>query len=314
MLDIYRRIEDWHGAPDPKYLGTGGLLFVQPAPTPTRSLLPWWKERAQLGFRLSRVTTMEGDGGASILDYARSRWKTPILFRSYTFPYMDRDNLTVLTHALATRLTLEGNRATGVEILYDGKVQRVTAGLEVILSLGAIYAPKLLMLSGIGDEAVLQQLGIPLVQHLPGVGRNFHDHFGISRIREYQQPLPPRNKGGEATFFWKSDSSLDTPDLQTCQAEIPVHTAEIAATFNPPAGSWTMFGGVVRPKSRGHICLIGSNPLDPIQIEANNSVAPGRHESCNGLREALPRNRQFSPASPFHQARSDATQLERSRP
>jgi choline dehydrogenase len=67
--------------------------------------------------------------------------------------------------------------------------------------LGAIHTPKLLMLSGIGDEAVLQQLGIPLVQHLPGVGRNFQDHFGISCIWEYQQPLPPRNNGGEATFF-----------------------------------------------------------------------------------------------------------------
>jgi choline dehydrogenase len=140
---------------------------------------------------------------------------------------------------------------------------RIPSPIWIDVSLGAIHTPKLLMLSGIGDEAVLQQLGIPLVQHLPGVGRNFQDHFGISCIWEYQQPLPPRNNGGEATFFWKSDSSLDTPDLQTCQAEIPVHSAETAATFNPPAGSWTMFGGVVRPKSRGQIRLTGPDPLDP---------------------------------------------------
>jgi choline dehydrogenase-like flavoprotein len=80
MLDIYRRIEDWHGAPDPKYRGTGGLLFVQPAPTPTRSLLPWWKERAQLGFRLSRVTrSHDGRRWRRVHPrFARSRWKTPI--------------------------------------------------------------------------------------------------------------------------------------------------------------------------------------------------------------------------------------------
>jgi len=32
VLQIYRRIEDWHGAPDPEYRGSGGLVFVQPAP------------------------------------------------------------------------------------------------------------------------------------------------------------------------------------------------------------------------------------------------------------------------------------------
>jgi choline dehydrogenase len=187
---------------------------------------------------------------------------------------MDRPNLTVLTHALVTKLTLEGKRATGVEIAFDGQIQRITAGLEVVLSLGAMHTPKVLMLSGIGDQAELQRLGIPVVQHLPGVGQNFQDHFGIGCIWEYQQPLPIRNNGGEATFFWKSNPSLDTPDLQTCQGELPFSTAETAAKFNPPAASWTLFGGVVRPKSRGQIRLTGPNPDDPVQIEANTLSHP----------------------------------------
>ena len=277
VLKTYCRIEDWHGAPDPKYRGTGGPLFVQPAPDPS-PIAPAMVEGARsIGiptFESNNGRMMEGDGGASILDLRVRDGKRQSVFRSYTFPYMDRDNLTVLTHSLVTRLTLEGNRATGVEILYDGKVQRVNAGLEVVLSLGAIHTPKVLMLSGIGDQSELQRLGIPLVQHLPGVGRNFQDHFGIGCVWEYQQQLPPRNNGGEATFFWKSDSRLGTPDLQTCMAEIPVHTAETAATFNPPAESWTMFGGVVRPKSRGRIRLTGPSPLDPIQIDANTLSHP----------------------------------------
>jgi len=60
-----------------------------------------------------------------------------------------------------------------VEIAFDGKIQRITAGLEVVLSLGAMHTPKVLMLSGIGDQAELQRLGLPVVQHLPGVGQNF---------------------------------------------------------------------------------------------------------------------------------------------
>jgi choline dehydrogenase len=277
VLRIYRRIEDWHGAPDPKYRGTGGPVFVQSAPNPN-PIAPAMVEGARaIGiptFESNNGRMMEGDGGASILDLRVRLGKRLSIFRSYTFPYMDRDNLTVLTQALVTRLALEGNRATGVEVFCGGKVQLVTAGLEVVLSLGAINTPRVLMLSGIGDQTELQRLGIPLVQHLPGVGRNFQDHFGIGCIWEYQQPLAPRNNGGEATFFWKSESGLDTPDLQTCQAQMPITSPETAARFNPPEGSWSMFGGVVRPKSRGCIRLMGPKPLDPIQIEANTLSHP----------------------------------------
>src|SRR5258708_4616726 len=187
---------------------------------------------------------------------------------------MDRPNLTVLTHALVTRITFEGKRATGVECIYNGKTHRISAGLEVVLSLGAIHTPKVLMQSGIGDQAELQRHGIPLVQHLSGVGQNFQDHPGMGCIWEYQKPLAPRNNTGEATFFWKSDPSLDTPDIQTIQAEIPFASAEMLARYDVPTGSWSMFAGIVRPKSRGWIRLTGPNPMDPVQIETNMMSHP----------------------------------------
>jgi choline dehydrogenase len=62
------------------------------------------------------------------------------------FPYMDRPNLTVLCHALVARLIMSGKQAGGVEIIHDGKVQCIAAGVEVLLSLGAIHTPKVLML------------------------------------------------------------------------------------------------------------------------------------------------------------------------
>jgi choline dehydrogenase len=212
---------------------------------------------------------MEGEGGAAIIDLRARAGKRQSVFRSYVFPVMDRPNLTVLTHALVTRLTFEGKRATGVETSYNGSTHRVRAGLEVVLSLGAIHTPKILMQSGIGDQAELQRLGIPVVQHLPGVGQNFQDHPAFDCVWQYRETLPPRNNLGEATFFWKSESGIDTPDLQTCQVEHPISSAENRARFGLPAGGWTLKGGVVRPKSRGHLRLTGPNPLDPIQIEAN---------------------------------------------
>jgi len=225
-------------------------------------------------FESNNGRMMEGDGGASLLDLRVRDGKRLSVFRSYTFPYMDRPNLTVLTSALVTRLTFERKRTTGVEIAYKGKILRIQAGSEVVLSLGAIHTPKVLMQSGIGDQDELKQQGIPRVQHLPGVGQNFQDHFGIGCVWEYQQPLAPRNNAGEAVFFWKSNPSLDAPDLQTCLGEIPICSAETAAKFNPPQASWTLYGGVVRPKSRGRIRLTGPNPHDPVQIEANTLSHP----------------------------------------
>jgi len=83
------------------------------------------------------------------------------------------------------------------------------------------------------------------VQHLPGVGQNFQDHFGIGCVWEYRQPLTPHNNAGEATYFWKSDSSLETPDLQTCQGEIPLCSAETAARFLGNTGRTLMLAGLV---------------------------------------------------------------------
>jgi choline dehydrogenase len=212
---------------------------------------------------------------------------------------MDRPNLTVLCHALVIRLVMSGKRASGVEIVHDGKIQRIAAGVEVVLSLGAIHTPKALMLSGIGDQTELQRLGIPCVQHLPGVGENFQDHVGFGCVWEYPQALPPRNNMCEATYFWKSDRDLDGPDLQTCQGEVPFCSAETAAQFSPPAGSWALLAGLVRPKSRGRVRLTGADPRDPIEIEANTLAHPDDMKAAIACVELCREIGNSGPLSPF---------------
>ena len=192
VLNIYRRMEDWHGRPDPHYRGSGGLAFVEPSPDPHGIATAVVKGAESVGipsFDSNNGRMMEGDGGASICDVRVRNGLRQSAFRSYVAPYLERPNLTVLPHALITRLTLRGNRVTGVEFHHRGKTRRVRAGSEVIVSMGAIHTPKLLMQSGIGDADELRRFGIPVTQHLPGVGQNFQDHVLVPCIWEYRQQV-----------------------------------------------------------------------------------------------------------------------------
>src|ERR1700751_4814606 len=120
------------------------------------------------------------------------------------------------------------------------------------------------MQSGIGDQAELRRFGIPVLQHLPGVGQNLQDHVGFGCVWEYREALPPRNNMGEAVYFWKSKQELASPDLFTYNAEVPLASAETAARFGMPAAGWTLFGALAQAKSRGRIRLKGPGPLDPV--------------------------------------------------
>ena len=79
----------------------------------------------------------------------------------------------------------------------------------------------------------------------------------------------------EATYFWRSDPGLDSPDLQTCQAQFPKSSsAENTKRFNPPEADWNLFPGLVQAKSRGEVLLTGPNPHDALDIHTKIPVSP----------------------------------------
>ncbi|HVJ53272.1 MAG TPA: GMC family oxidoreductase N-terminal domain-containing protein [Aliidongia sp.] len=276
VLDIYRRIEDWRGSPDHAYRGTGGPVFVQPSPDPSPIALAMLDAARRMDipvFDSQNGRMMEGDGGCALTDVLIRDGKRQSIFRAYTYPYLDRPNLTVLTETLVSRLVLDATRVTGVEIIRGGERLVIGAGTEVVLSLGAIQTPKVLMHSGIGDEAELRRLSIPVVQHLPGVGQNLHDHVSFGCIWDYKNPIPPRNNGAEATLYWKSSAELTGPDLLFCQAEFPVPSPETAVRGVPLHG-WTMFAGLAQPKSRGRVYLTSSDLRHSARIDANTLAHP----------------------------------------
>jgi choline dehydrogenase len=97
---------------------------------------------------------------------------------TYLDPSRHRLNLTIRANVMVRRLLFTGTTATGVEVDSGGERFSVE-GDEIILSAGAVISPQFLMLSGVGPQAHLRDLGIPLVHHLPGVGQNLRDHPNV---------------------------------------------------------------------------------------------------------------------------------------
>jgi choline dehydrogenase len=270
---IYRRIEDWGGQPDIEHRGTGGPVLVLPThlqPIGT-AMCESTRSMGIPTFENLNGRMMEAEGGCSASEFLIRDGRRLSIFRSYTFPYMDRSNLTVLTHATVTRLIIDGKRTSGVEIAYNGKAHRIGAGLEVVLSLGAINTPRVLMQSGIGDRSELHRLGIPLVEHLPGVGQNFQDHFVFASCIWECKQAHEESGSGQALFFCKSDPTLETPDVQVYQG---INLRSGMANLQPSTSSMTMIPSIVRPRSRGHLRLTGPGPLDPVQIHADILADP----------------------------------------
>lgn len=271
VLQIYRRIEDWHGSPDPRHRGTGGPVFVQPAPDPHPVALAFVEGAARNGiptFENANGALLESGSGAAIADVRIRDGKRESVFRSYVSPLLDRPNLTVVTNALVTQVVLNKNRTTGVQFVRDGTVHTAHATGEVVLSLGTMNTPKVLMQSGIGDGAELSHFGIPVRQHLAGVGRNFQDHAAFGSIWESSDAVPPpRNSLSEAILYARTQAESTAPDVFIWPPEVPLTTPENTARFGAPAAGWTLFGAVAHPKSRGRIRLTGADPRDPIRIE-----------------------------------------------
>lgn len=302
VLDIYRRIEDWHGEPDPRYRGAAGPVFVQPAPNRHPLASAVVDAAGSLGiptFASANGPMMEATAGSSITDLrVRNDGSRESVFRSYTYPYMDRPNLTVLTHTVVKRLDWEGNRVTGVEVSHGGQTRHFSAGTEVVLSLGAIHTPKVLMQSGVGDQRELQRVGLPVRQHLPGVGQNYQDHIGFDCMWEFNEP-PTQNVRSEATVMWTSRPELEAPDLFACAGAIPKTTPENAARYGIPDSSWILFGALSHPQSRGRIRLTGADPADPVEINVNALSHPDDLRAAIACVEFLREIGNASPIRPF---------------
>lgn len=273
-LGIYRRMENWQGKPDAHYRGQGGPVWCQPAHDPAPIAPAMLQACAALGLPVLddlNGAREERESGFALMNHIIKDGQRHSMAQAYLYPVLGQKNVTLLVNTHIDRLSLSGNEVTGVDMTRDGKPLKVKANREVILSTGAINTPKLLMLSGIGDQRELQRHGIKTVMHAPEVGKNFQDHILHGGcLWESNLPGDLRNSGAEVSGFMQSDSRRQgAPDLNLVQIELPYASEVIAKTYNPPGNSWALCAGLVQPKSRGHVALRSNKVSDRPVVHAN---------------------------------------------
>lgn len=292
VLPYFKRSENletgadaWHGA--------GGPLHVSKAPAGNPLYRAFIQAGAQAGYPVTRDFNglqQEGMGPYHLTVKDGERWSAA---KGYLTPIFGvRSNLTVISNAMATRVLFEKDRAVGVEYAAKKGAARmeVRAKREVIVATGAVQAPHLLMLSGIGPADQLRKHKIEVIADAPDVGANLQDHLDVSLIWECTKPIttysmtkglkqvmvgleymrtkqgPGRTQHLHSGAFLKTRPELDRPDIQLhfVNAVMIEH-----AKVRPDRDGFTIHACQLRPESRGTISLGSDDPFADPLIDAN---------------------------------------------
>jgi len=216
---------------------------------------------------------------------------------AYLHPAMGRSNLRVELRAMTTRILFEGKRAIGIEFRQNGETRRVMARREVILSAGSVESPKLLEISGIGQGALLQELGVAVIHESKLVGENLQDHVMIgcqARLKKDEYSINHLSSGlrlaGEVLkygltrkgllsmavahgcAFVKTRPELETPDMQihvmagSMDLGVLATKQQLALEKEPGLASNPC---QLRPESRGNIHARTPDGMEPPKIVPN---------------------------------------------
>ncbi|MGL4620494.1 GMC family oxidoreductase [Chroococcidiopsis sp.] len=269
VLPYFKKSEHQQRGAD-AYHGVGGELSVTDLIAPAAISQRFIDAAMALGYDYNPDFNAKQQEGAGAYQFTIKDGKRHSAAADFLTPILQRPNLTVITGALVTRLLFERTRTVGVEYLHEGTLHQVRVNSEVILSAGAFDSPKLLMLSGIGDAAHLQALGISVVVDLPGVGQNLQDH--ILALVSYQATqdlhFASTSSLGEVGLFLHSGNNWEVaPDLQFFFGPTPIQ-------FLPPGYTPSEFGftGVVtltHPQNIDSVSLRSSDPKDAPMFRMN---------------------------------------------
>lgn len=179
VLPVYRRLENDLDYGQSAVHGGSGPMRLRRPPQDHPVASAFAAAAAELGFAEEPDKNDQGEPGCGPVPmnvWEGMRLNTGI---AYILPALARDNLTVIGGAAVRRVLFEGARAVAVEFRRNGTLETIS-GAEIVLAAGGVKSPHILLSSGIGPRAELEELGIPVVRDLAGVGRDFSDHPELS--------------------------------------------------------------------------------------------------------------------------------------
>ncbi len=245
---------------------------------------------AQAGHEINNDMNGYKQEGFGLMDTTIFNGKRQSTSHTYLHPVSDRKNLTIKTNLNVKKIIIENGKAKGVECVSNKNLINYYADEEVLLCAGSINSPQILMLSGIGPQDHLAEMGVEVKQSLEGVGQNLQDHLETYVQYECKKPVTLFNeynpikmaltgiewflfKTGTAAYsnletggFIRSNELVDYPNIQ--YHFFPSLVLDHGRT-NPDRHAFQAHVGPMRPTSRGEIKLKSTDPSAAPSIRFN---------------------------------------------
>jgi choline dehydrogenase len=274
-LPYFRRLERSAAGVD-EWRGRDGPIPLERGPATNPLFGAFFAAVQQAGYVLTDDVNGRRQEGFAAFDRTIRDGRRVSAARAYLHPVMGRPNLDVECRRFVTRIVFEGTRAVGVEVAGRGVIR---AG-EVVLCGGSINSPQLLQLSGVGNAAELETLGVPVVHDLPGVGENLQDHLEVYVQNASKQPVslasayrwrarpfvglrwllfkngPGASNHFEAGGFVRSNEHVDYPNLM-------LHFLPIAVRYDgtaPRGHGYQLHIGPMYSDARGSVKIVSADP------------------------------------------------------
>jgi choline dehydrogenase len=287
LLPLFKRMESTDIGENP-YRGRSGPMRIVPTWTMRKAVDVFLAGCSEIQIPQNADYNGATQEGAGIVQMNKHRGARHSASVAFLRPAMQRSNLSVGSGVLVTKIVFDGKRAVGVEFTQGGKTHKLRCRREVILSGGVINSPQLLMLSGVGPADDLRELGLSVLENLPGVGKNLMDHPNLIQDRFVTLPTmngevwphrmvlnglrwlltrsgPVSTAGAQALAFTKSDPSRERPDLQLHFAP-HVYAFENGVVSVAKRNGVTVIANVSNPKSRGEVKLRSARATDAPHI------------------------------------------------
>ncbi len=272
--------------------GIGGPIDVSYSSYVAKGSELYIKTMQELGVPYNNDFNDGEQHGVGVMQYTIGNSQRCDVVKALLKPLEKRKNLKIKLNSLVTKIIIENNKAIGVEVLHNGKIQKFF-GDEIIITAGALITPKILMHSGIGDNQLLNKFDIKTKVDLKGVGKNLQDHHevpivtktkpgygyygqdkGIKMLLNGLQYVlfksgPVNSIGVDSCSFINPENLQDTVDPKIKLYCVPLMYTDRDTKGVKPDHGLTLTPCIMNPKSRGQVTIESSNPKDRPLVNPN---------------------------------------------